>query len=236
MTYAQGYAAPSGALGLKVIRNNGRVEHPHSAYPARELPLADIARFGLPARGQSPLVNDWRRANRKHLARGLRRVLPARALRMPHFYGQLFLTVFRADGTVDEFGLASLRVVTTVGVNFLVDALQGTVEPEILKFHAIGTGSTAEATSDTALVAESTTALNPDSTRATGSLTEGATANVFRTVGTLTADAQIVTREHGIFSASSAGTLLDRSVFAAVTLESGDSIQTTYDLTIAAGS
>jgi hypothetical protein len=135
-------------------------------------------------------------------------------------------------------GLASMRVVTTAGVNFLVDALQGTVEPEILKYHGVGTTNTAESSSDTALAAESTTALNPDSTRATGSLTEGASANIFRTVGTLTADASIAAVEHGIFSqaATGGGTLLDRSVFSTVNLASGDSIQFTYDLTLPAGS
>lgn len=162
----------------------------------------------------------------------------ARAWGVTTVLSSLAIRVKRADGQWIDYGVVSRRVVTTAGVNFLVDALQGTVEPEILKYHGIGTGSTAEASGDTALVTESTTALNPDSTRATGSLTEGASANIFRTVGTITADAQIVAREHGILSqaATGGGTLLDRSVFATITLESGDSMQATYDFTITAGS
>jgi hypothetical protein len=43
--------------------------------------------------------------------------------------------------------------------------------------------------------------------------------------------------EHGIFSASSAGVMLDRSVFSAINLTRGsDSLQTTYDLTVPSGS
>ncbi|HEX6293356.1 MAG TPA: hypothetical protein VFZ66_29515 [Herpetosiphonaceae bacterium] len=151
--------------------------------------------------------------------------------------GKLSAVVIKADGQRIHYGTLGYRVVTTAGVGYLVDAFQNATELENLKYHGVGTGSTAEASGDTALVTESTTALNPDSTRATGSTTEGASANIYRTVGTLTADAQIVAREHGIFSqaATGGGTLLDRTVFAAITLESGDSLQTTYDLTCSAG-
>ena len=77
----------------------------------------------------------------------------------------------------------------------------------------------------------------PDSTRATGTTTEGASANVYRTVGTNTVDASVAITEHGIFSqaATGGGTLLDRSLFSAVNLASGDSLQSTYDATFSAG-
>ena len=91
-------------------------------------------------------------------------------------------------GRTVDYGTLSRRVITTVGVNALVDAWQNLIELEILKYHGVGTGTNAESSSDTALQTESTTALNPDSTRATGSLTEGAGANIFRTVGTVTFD------------------------------------------------
>lgn len=137
-----------------------------------------------------------------------------------------------------DYGLISTRVVTTAGVNFIVDAFQNTTEVENLRFHGVGTGTTAEAVGDTALVAESTTILNPDSTRPTGSLAEGATANIFRSVGTVSFDGSGAITEHGIFSqaATGGGTLLDRSVFSAINVVSGDSIQFTYELTFTAGS
>lgn len=136
-------------------------------------------------------------------------------------------------------GLASFRVVTTAGVNFIVDAFQNSTELENLKYHGIGTGSTAEAAGDTALVTELTTEYTGN-VRATGSTTEGASANIYRTVGTNTLDGNPAgaLREHGIFdqAATGGGTLLDRTVFAAITLSSGDSLQSTYDHTQTAGS
>mgnify|MGYP001582151592 FL=1 len=137
-----------------------------------------------------------------------------------------------------DLGVISLRGVTTAGVNFIVDAFQGTVEPEILRYHGVGTGVVAEAAGDTALGTESTLILNPDSTRATGTLAEGASANIFRTVGTVTFDGAGAITEHGVFSqaATGGGTLLDRSVFSAINVVSADSIAFTFELTLTAGS
>jgi hypothetical protein len=134
-------------------------------------------------------------------------------------------------------GLAGFRVVTDVGVGYIVDAWQNSVELENMKYHGLGTGSTAEAAGDTALVTELTTEYTGN-VRATGSTTEGASANIFRTLGTNTLDGTpgAALREHGIFSASTVGVLLDRTVFAAITLSSGDSLASTYDHTQVAGS
>ncbi|MFN0145106.1 MAG: hypothetical protein ACKVT1_01235 [Dehalococcoidia bacterium] len=137
---------------------------------------------------------------------------------------------------VEEWGRVSQKVVTTVGVGFIVDGFQNIVELENLKFHGIGTNSTAEAAGDTALGAEATTQYSPDNTRATGTTTE-ASASVYRTVGTNTVDASITVAEHGIFSqaATGGGVLLDRSLTGGQALLAADALQTTYDLTISAG-
>lgn len=240
-----GTAAPKGDLGLRVIRvadardirNRFDQLTAVSSYPGRELSLAEIAHYGLPRHGLDDRVNAWRTRNFRHLVRGARRVLAARALRLSNFYGSLYVTHIRADGDVLELGLASMRVVTTVGVAYIGDSFRNTVEPENMRFHGIGTGATAEAIGDTTLVTESTTALNPDSTRATGTLATGASANIFRSVGTNLVDAGVACTEHGIFSQAAVpgGVLLDRSVFAVINLVAADSLQTTYDLTFAAG-
>ncbi len=200
--------------------------------------MRDILRHGMPAKGLDKRVNLWRARNWPNLWRGVRRVLTARSLNLSTFYGSLYITHIRADGEVLDYGLASMRVVTTAGVNFLVDALQGSVEPEILKYHGVGTGTNAEASADTALQTESTTIINPDSTRATGTLTEGASANIYRTVGVVSFDGAGAITEHGLFSQASTagGTLWDRSVFSAINVISGDSISFTFDATFPAGS
>lgn len=216
----------SGDLALKVIRA-----------PKGELSLEEIIEHGFPQKGLPAAVNAYRKANRRNLYRGLRKVLKARRHELPHFYGSVFAKIIRANGEIENLGLISLRVVTTAGVNYIVDAFQNTTELENLKFHGLGTGTNAEAAGDTALQTELTTQLTPDSTRATGTTTEGASANIYRTVATNTVDATVAITEHGIFSqaATGGGTLLDRSVFAAVNLGSGDSLQTTYELTFNSG-
>jgi len=42
-------------------------------------------------------------------------------------------------------------------------------------------------------------------------------------------------REHGIFSASTSGVMLDRTLYSAITLSSGDALQSTYELTFSSG-
>lgn len=233
-----GSLAPTGRLGLEVIRR----EQQRRAYPAplqwpdRAATAMDILEHGMPQTGLPAEVNAWRARNLPNLWRGLRRVMLARALRLPHFYGQLWVTHLRADGTVLDYGLVSMRVVTDTGVGFIVDAFQNLVEAENMKYHGLGTGTNAEAAGDTALQTELTTEYNPNSTRATGTTTEGASGNIYRTVATNTIDSGTpAVTEHGVFSASSAGVLLDRSKFAAINMVANDGLQTTYDLTLASG-
>lgn len=140
---------------------------------------------------------------------------------------------------LEHLGVVSRKLVTDNGVAFIVDAFQNSVELENMKFHGLGTGSTAENAADSALVTELTTEYTGN-VRATGSTTEGATANIYRTVGTNTLDSGTpALREHGIFSqaATGGGVLLDRSVFAAINLDgtAGDGLQSTYDLTLSSG-
>jgi hypothetical protein len=237
------------SLSLSVIRASGSVEPgwfpglggAFTDVPARHLSLKEVARHGAPQRDLPEEVNQWRERNwPRLLAQALRinaGVSFARRMGLLSSYGRLSLAVIRSDGRVLDYGLASMRVVTTAGVNFLTDALQNLVEAENLKFHGIGTGTNAEAVGDTALQTELTTQYNPDSTRATGSQTENG-ANVYRTVGTNTVDGTAAVTEHGIFSqaATGGGSLLDRSVFTAINLASGDGVQSTYDFTQTAGS
>lgn len=142
--------------------------------------------------------------------------------------GRLFARKISVDGAITDYGLVSTKVVTDAGVAYLVDALQNLTEPENFKYHGSGTGVTAEAASQTALVTEV-------ASRAVGSQTEGASANIYKTVGTVTYSGTFAITEHGIFSAASTGTMLDRSVFAAINVISGDAIEFTYELTLPSG-
>lgn len=139
---------------------------------------------------------------------------------------------------VDDYGLLSRKVLTNNGVALIVDALDNTLTDATIKYHGVGTGTTAEAAGDSALVTELTTQYNPDNTRATGTFSQPS-ANVSQSVATNAFDASATLAEHGVFSqaATGGGTLLDRSVYSGSTVGvvSGDSFQTTYQLTITAG-
>ena len=224
---------PSGEVRLRVIRGGGT---PLPKKPAR-IRVLDVLRDGFPGFGLPREVFRYRLRNCWRLLGPLLKLAIGNRLKLSFVVAQLRLTVVRANGEVVPLGLASMRVVTTAGVNFIVDAFQNLVEVENLKFHGIGTGGTAEAVGDTTLVTELTTQYNPDNTRATGSTTEGASANIYRTVGTNTVDAAAAITEHGIFSqaATGGGTLLDRSLFSVINLANGDSLQSTYDLTVNSG-
>jgi hypothetical protein len=146
----------------------------------------------------------------------------------------------RTPGRIDDYGIVSRKVVTNAGVDFLIASFANTTEPENLKYHGLGSGTTAEAATQTALTTEFTTEYNPDSTRATGvnTVNAGPNPDTLTSSGTNTFDATVAINEHGLFSAASAGTLWDRSYFGAgntVNLVSGDQCRTDYTLTINAG-
>jgi len=151
----------------------------------------------------------------------------------------LEIVLIKGDGTRIDYGVVSRRVITDTGVAFLVDDWDNSgTDFSNMNFHGLGTGVGAEAVGNTALGTESTTALNPNNTRATGTRSQPA-ANQYRTVGTLTYDADAAITEHGILdqAATGGGTLWDRSVFAAINVvgANGDSVQTTYTCTVSSG-
>jgi hypothetical protein len=143
--------------------------------------------------------------------------------------GKLEAVVVKANGTKVNYGVLSRRVVTTAFVNFVVDQLQ--TETSVFgdfKYHDSGVGTTAEAAGDTGI--ETT----DGESRATGTQTESA-ANAYRSVGTISYTTTKAITEHGLFNDASTGTLMDRSVFSAINVVNGDSIQFTYTLTLTAG-
>lgn len=142
---------------------------------------------------------------------------------------QLTARVFRADGTVEELGTLSRRVVTTSGVAWLATTFTNTVEPETLNFHDCGTGGTAEAVGQTTLV----TAFG--GARVAGTQSTPGSTNIYRSVATISFSGSFAITEHGIFTASTSGTMFDRSLFSAINVVSGDSIQFTWELTLPSG-
>ena len=102
MTTFEGAINPAGHVGIIRIPKE-----------ASEYSFRDIIKHGLPQRGLPKEINDWRWKNLPNLWRGVRRVLLARFLNLSTYYGSVYLTVKRGNGEVVNYGLASMRVVTT---------------------------------------------------------------------------------------------------------------------------
>lgn len=188
-------------------------------------PAGDVA-IRVNGRGPGAL---WRLRNLAHWWRGWWKLQIAQLLNLAYLHGEVRLQVRHADGRVTDYGVVSHRVVTTAFVTALATYMYdgSGVNPTAYDYHAIGTGATAEASSDTALVTEV-------ETRASGTPTNPG-AGQYRSTGTVSITGTRAITEHGLLSAASTGTLLDRSVFSAVNVVNGDSVTVQYTITFSAG-
>jgi len=143
--------------------------------------------------------------------------------------GQLRAKYIFKNGPVVDYGTLSYQKVTDDFAAYLVDLLQsgGTDVTEFF-YHAAGTDNTAESSGDTELGSEIL--------RSTGSLDE-TSAQVFKSVATMTFPSSNSVLEHGLLNADSdgPGILMDRSVYTAIELNSSDQIEFTYELTVESG-
>jgi hypothetical protein len=117
------------------------------------------------------------------------------------------------------------NVVVTVGKNYLAAWLiAATQSGYFMQYLALGTGTNAASASDTALQTEL-------STRVAGTLSSS--TNVWQNQGTFGAGVNTgAITEAGIFSASSAGTMLARQTFSVINKAAGDSLQVTWQVTL----
>lgn len=214
--------------------------------PYGELVITKLDSTGMPVSNMEQASLEWRLRNalkRNNILGKLGFIITKlfgkqlRTMGLVVIRSELSLIHIDKQGKKTDYGVVSRHVVTDAGVAAIVNGFLNTVELETFNYHGSGTGGTAESAGQTALVTECTTALNPDNTRPTG--TQSApSANIYRSVGTATYDAGAAVTEHGVFTqaATGGGTMLDRSLFSAVNVVSGESIQFQYSLTFPSGS
>ena len=141
--------------------------------------------------------------------------------------GNVFLKAVHVDGTIEtrEFK----NVVTAAGkaqVAFLINTATAVPFTAL----AIGTGTAAAATSDTALGTE---LASNGFDRAAATLSRVTTDDADDTAQlvvtwTSSSNSTVAVTEVGAFNALTAGTMLGRQTFAAVNLASGDKLEITY--------
>ena len=137
-----------------------------------------------------------------------------------------------ADGTVfAEFDGAN--VVTNTGKAGIASRINGAGGEALFDYIAIGTGTTSELATDTALETEITTnggarAQDGSPTRATTDVTDD--TSVVEVTYTFTGSFAVT--EAGLFNASSAGVMLARQTFASVNVVNTDQLTITWKIDI----
>lgn len=129
-----------------------------------------------------------------------------------------------------DAGLILLAVVfTNAGAAILTNRIiQAGTAPKNIGW---GTGTTAAAVGDTALVTEAAPTTGGGRTVGTESRTTITNTNDnYQVAGTVTAGGTLAITEAGLFDAVSSGNMLIRGVFSAINVVSGDSIAFTFGL------
>lgn len=138
--------------------------------------------------------------------------------------GALRIVVTSAEGQVKEDVQVKNLVVNT-GLNYIVSRMKDTTATAMSHME-LGTGTTAAAAADTALG----TAISGSRTALTSTTVSSNTITYVASFAAGTGTGAVT--EAGIFNASSAGTMLCRTVFPVVNKQSGDSMTVTWTVTV----
>lgn len=126
-----------------------------------------------------------------------------------------------------------MTILTNTGRSMITAALL-TSGYSLAKYVGWGTGTTAEAATQTALVTEVNAAGSAGTNRSTGGtpsqVTGSVTNDTYQVIQTLAATGSVTIAEAGVFDAASAGNMGLRSTFTGIPLANGDSITFTFQL------
>jgi hypothetical protein len=137
--------------------------------------------------------------------------------------GQLSVILRDADGNIKQDVRVKNLVVNT-GLNFMTSRMKDTTLAAMTHM-AVGSGTTAAAAGDTALETQISARVSLTSTTVTSNAIEYVAAfGAGVSTGAIT--------EAGIFNASTAGTMLCRTVFSVVNKAAADTLQITWTITI----
>ena len=139
-------------------------------------------------------------------------------------HGAMTLIVSRANGDTETIYRDNLIV--NVGFDFIADAIgKAASRPAVMGYIALGTGTTAAAATQSALVAEL------DRNAATYAHTAGTKTFTF-TADFPAGDGTGAITEAGVFNAATAGIMLDRVVFPVVNKGVDDSLTAVFTFTM----
>lgn len=142
--------------------------------------------------------------------------------------GMFTIEILRANGQRETF--KSPNTIVSAGKAGLASRINGSGAAAAFEYLAVGTNATAVSAGDTTLGAET---VGSGLSRVLGTLsrvTTSVTNDTARIATTFTVTGTVAITEIGIFNASSAGTMLCRTVFSALNVQNGDSLTVNYDI------
>ena len=139
-------------------------------------------------------------------------------------HGRMEARLIKPDGTV--IVRAKDNLIVDVGFSFIAQSIGlGSGRPNVMSYIAVGTGTTAAATGNTALVTEVLRkAATFSHTTGTKVFQFEATFNAGEATGGIT--------EAGVLNAATAGTMLDRVVFAVINKGADDTLTQRFTFTM----
>lgn len=139
-------------------------------------------------------------------------------------HGAITLMIKKANGEVET--VHKDNIIVDVGFDFIADVIgKAASRPGVMRYIALGSGTTAAAAGQTALVTEL------DRNAATYAHTAGTKTFTF-TAEFAAGDATGAITEAGVFNASSSGIMLDRVVFPVVNKGADDSLTAVFTFTM----
>lgn len=131
--------------------------------------------------------------------------------------------VFDENGNLKQ-KFVKHNLITNAGYNFIADCFGATTRPSPMKYIAVGSGTTAPALTQTALVKQVL--------RKSATFSHATNAKSFTLSTTFYADeATASLTEAGIFNASSGGVMFDRVTFPVINKQALDVVVITFTLT-----
>lgn len=130
------------------------------------------------------------------------------------------------------YSMRGANLVTTAGKAGVAGRIGASGSPAAFTYIAIGIGTTAANVADTTLESEITTNGGQRAAASVSLVTTDTTNDTARAVVTFTFTGSFAVTEAGLLNASSSGTLLNRQVFSAVNVVSGDTLQVTIDIDV----
>jgi hypothetical protein len=142
------------------------------------------------------------------------------------------------DGKIIDHEVVRNRCITDQFAAHIIEVLKATAgdvtNVQLFKWHISGVGAGAESTSDTGIYT-SCTAGAAEGDGVVGTQVDGTASNIYKSVATITYTATHTIIEHVLANHSNTGLIMDRTLFGAKAVVSGDSIQFTYTVEFTSG-